>query len=78
MPSLICLVQRLFLKDHTLIKEGERFEVDEQTAVIYIKGGIARAAPQPVPTPAPAPAPAPEPATPKEPEKVTIDKKKRR
>lgn len=48
MTSLICLVQRLFLgnEQRTLIKEGEQFDVDEQTAQIYIKGGIAKEAPK--------------------------------
>lgn len=45
MTQLICLVQKLFLKDGKLIKEKEVFEVEEPTATQYINGGIAKLAP---------------------------------
>jgi hypothetical protein len=45
MTQLICLVQLLYLKGGKLIKEKEVFEIDEQTAEQYVKGGIAKPAP---------------------------------
>ena len=61
--TLICLVQRLFLRDRSLVKEGEQFSVSPEDAAIYIAGGIAKeTAPIPVPeTPKPEPIPAPAP-----------------
>lgn len=93
MPSLICLVQQLSLGDssRTLIKEGEQFEVNDEIAATYIKGGIAKLAVTPKPVKAPEPAKQPEAVNEPEPEapvdepvqaeateKVTLPKKKPR
>lgn len=53
MPQLICLVQRLTLRDGKLVREKETFEVDEPTAAMYVKGGIAKPVEQPVKKPEP-------------------------
>jgi hypothetical protein len=85
MTQLICLVQRLYLGDEkrTLIKEGERFDVEATTAEVYIKGGIARPAEFPAEKQSPALAqdnlvtPAPESELPAAPDPEKPTKKKR-
>lgn len=73
MTQLICLVQRLYLKESQVVKENEVFEVEEPTASEYVNGGIAKPVPKPDPKPEPKPEPVEyEPPKTEVPEKVIV------